>query len=76
MSISTAEHLDSMINDIARNHCYLSPDDAAVAIAAHIRRFWAPSMIEQFLAQHEDSNNGLEPGAAQSVALLRAQTTL
>jgi formate dehydrogenase subunit delta len=62
-----------MINDIARNYGYLSADSAAVQIASHIKRFWAPSMIDQFLEHHDDSTEGLVPGAAEAVALLRDQ---
>ena len=52
-------HLVKMANQISANMAAVAGDDAAVQrIAAHIGRFWAPSMVEvlreHLLADGED----------------------
>ena len=71
MSLSTADHLDAMLNDIARNHCHLDTEAAAIAIASHIRRFWTPAMIQQLIGQHVSDKDGLEPAAARTIERLQ-----
>lgn len=62
------EALVRMANQIADNYASLVPDEAAAAVARHIRRFWAPSMRAELLAWYREGGAGLDdiPRAALS----------
>jgi hypothetical protein len=67
MSGYTDEKLVYMANQIARN--LAREDDPAAAVAAHIRTFWSPCMINGLLQQ---STAPLDPIAALALAKLAA----
>lgn len=68
MSAETADRLVYMANQIARN--LTLDDDPVAAVAAHIRAFWNPRMINGLLAQ---TDAALDPVAAQAIARLAAR---
>lgn len=47
------ERLVAMVNDIAAFFSAEAGADAPDAVAAHLRRFWAPRMRHQLLQAHE-----------------------
>jgi len=65
MSSTELEHLIKMINQIADNITSEEGDDArACDVAAHVKKFWAPSMIKT-ITEHAD----VDPKEFQPVAL-------
>lgn len=61
------ERLVHMANQIARNFGAMRQDDAAAAVADHIRMFWDPRMKAQIFAD----GAGLSPVAAAAIEMLR-----
>jgi len=57
MARTETDHLVSMANDIAANLSF--HPDAAVRIADHIRRFWAPRMRRLLLDYAAGNGSGL-----------------
>jgi len=62
-----------MVNDIARQLGYLPAEEAAEAIAGHVRRFWDPRMRARLFALVDDGADGLDPLAVAAAARLRPQ---
>ena len=60
-----------MINSIAAHFGYLRAEQAAVAVADHIKRFWDPRMKRQLLMLVASDTKDLEPVALAAAALLR-----
>ncbi|MET0492381.1 MAG: formate dehydrogenase subunit delta [Actinoplanes sp.] len=60
-----------LINDIARQHHTRPPDQAAEAIAAHVRKFWDPRMRARLLALVDSHAEPLDPLAAAAAGRLR-----
>jgi formate dehydrogenase subunit delta len=60
-----------MINSIAAHFGYLRAEQAAVAVADHIRRFWDPRMKQRLLLLVASDTRGLDPVAVTAAALLR-----
>ena len=66
---STIETLRRMANDIARNLEPVSGDNAALATADHIDKFWDPRMKQMIFA---DDRAALSPVAAAAIDHLAA----
>ena len=69
------QHLIQMANDIAAN---LSPgksaQEAAEAIAGHIKKFWAPPMRHKIVEiWQDDLQNNHHPNTARAIALIEQQ---
>jgi formate dehydrogenase subunit delta len=64
-------HLLKMLEQIAANFAWDDDvDRAAAAVAAHLRRFWAPEMRRQLSEAHARGLVELSPLARAAVALL------
>ena len=59
-----------MVNNIAVQFRYLPDDQAAAAIANHVRRFWDPRMKTRLFELAAASRESLDPVAVAAVALL------
>jgi formate dehydrogenase subunit delta len=60
-----------MINNIAAHFGYLHTDQAATAVADHIKRFWDPRMKQRLLLFVASDTTDLNPVAVTASALLR-----
>ena len=60
-----------MINSIAAHFGYLRTEQAATAVADHIRRFWDPRMKQRLLLLVASDTRDLDPVAVAAAALLR-----
>ncbi|GLZ02618.1 hypothetical protein Acsp03_00850 [Actinomadura sp. NBRC 104412] len=61
-----------LANDIAVQFERRPPDEAAAAIAEHIRMFWEPSMRADLIARATDHADDLHPLALAAVRVLTA----
>ncbi|MGW1527646.1 formate dehydrogenase subunit delta [Streptomyces sp. NPDC001588] len=59
-----------MANQIAANLRHVPGDEAAEAIAGHIRRFWDPRMRARLLELVETGSDGLDPVVVAAAGLL------
>jgi formate dehydrogenase subunit delta len=59
-----------LANDIAAQFHHRDGSAAAAEIAAHIRSFWEPRMIEALRAAAADRTDGLDPLAVRAAELL------
>jgi formate dehydrogenase subunit delta len=60
-----------MINNIAAHFGYLRGEQAAAAVADHIKRFWDPRMKQRLLLFVASDTTDLNPVAVTAAALLR-----
>ncbi|WP_199736225.1 formate dehydrogenase subunit delta [Micromonospora sp. HM5-17] len=60
-----------MANEIAVQFHHQPPEEAAAAIAAHIRAFWEPRMRAELLRRAEAEPQALDPLALAAARLLR-----
>ena len=60
-----------MINSIAAHFGYLRAEQAAAAVADHVKRFWDPRMKQRLLVFVASDTRDLEPVAVAAAALLR-----
>ena len=60
-----------MINSIAAHFGYLPAEQAATAVADHIRKFWDPRMKQRLLLLAASDTRDLDPVAVAAAALLR-----
>jgi formate dehydrogenase subunit delta len=60
-----------MINNIAAHFGYLRAEQAATAVADHIRRFWDPRMKQRLLMLVASDTKDLDPISVAAAALLR-----
>jgi formate dehydrogenase subunit delta len=60
-----------MINNIAAHFGYLRTEQAATAVADHIRRFWDPRMKRRLFELVDSETKDFEPVAVAATALLR-----
>ena len=73
---STIETLRRMANDIARNLEPIGGDNAALATADHIDKFWDPRMKQMIFADAKGSGRSiLSPIAAAAIDHLAAGAT-
>ena len=71
MSSTELEHLVKMINQIADNITPGEGDDGrAREVAAHVKKFWAPSMIKTITEYAEDDGKNLQAAALAAISLL------
>jgi formate dehydrogenase subunit delta len=59
-----------LANEIAVQFHHRPPDDAAEAIAAHIRTFWDPRMRSELLRRVDTEPGALDPLALAAARLL------
>ena len=59
-----------MINNIAAQFGYLRAEQAAAAVAEHVRRFWDPRMKRRLLLLVASDTRDLDPVAVAAAALL------
>jgi formate dehydrogenase subunit delta len=59
-----------LANEIAVQFHHRAPDDAAAAVAAHIRLFWDPRMRSALLRRAETEPGALDPLALAAARLL------
>lgn len=66
---SQLDNLVAMVNQIATNNAHWG-DQAACAerVATHLKKFWAPSMLNMIF---EYDGHGLHPVAAAAIARLK-----
>ncbi len=68
------EHLIKMINQIADNVAIGESDDmTADKLVAHIKRFWARSMIEMIIKYAGSDGEKLQPVAKKAISLLATE---
>jgi formate dehydrogenase subunit delta len=60
-----------LANEIAIQFHHRPPDEAADAIANHIRMFWDPRMRSELIARAETDTAGLDPLVLDAVRLLK-----
>ena len=60
-----------MINNIAAHFGYLRAEQAATAVADHIKRFWDPRMKQRLLLLADSDTTDFTPIAVSAAALLR-----
>lgn len=65
------EDIGRMANQIATQFRHLPAGEAAEAVAAHLRGFWAPAMRADLLAGVEADVQGLDPVVRAAAARLR-----
>ena len=71
MSVTELEHLIKMINQIADNVTTSESDEIrAQNVAAHVQRFWAPSMRNTLKAYADSDGEKLQPIALMAVTCL------
>jgi formate dehydrogenase subunit delta len=59
-----------MVNDIVVNLAYLPADQAAVAVADHVKRFWDPRMKSRLVELVAAETQPLDPVVVAAAALL------
>ncbi len=66
-----AQHNLKMINDIARNLAAgRNEQQAAEMVAAHVKRFWSPMMIDSLLDERASIETDLLPAAKTAMQIL------
>ena len=60
-----------MINNIAAHFSYMRAEQAASAVADHIKRFWDPRMKQRLLMLVASDTTDLTPVAVSAASLLR-----
>ena len=61
-----------LANEIAIQFHHRPPDEAASAIANHIRMFWDPRMRSELIARAETDTADLDPLVLDAVRLLKS----
>ena len=75
MADTELEHLIKMINQIADNVTTGESDEVrAQNVAAHLKRFWAPSMHGTLRSYAETDGEMLQPIARRAVELLSIES--
>jgi formate dehydrogenase subunit delta len=66
-----SHHLVKMINEISAFwQAEAGPENAATAVATHLRRYWDPRMRREIIAHYRGGAGGLCDIARDAVALL------
>jgi formate dehydrogenase subunit delta len=60
-----------LANDIAVQFHHRPPDEAAAAVANHIRMFWDPRMRTELVRRAETDTADLDPLVLEAVKILR-----
>jgi formate dehydrogenase subunit delta len=69
--VSVAD-LVRMANQIAANQSYLPPEQAAAAVAKHMRSFWTPTMRRELEAAVDDGTAVLDDVALSAIRQLQS----
>ncbi len=68
------EHLIKMVNQIASNVALGDDDDVRVrSVAAHLEKFWAPSMRKKITSYAVNDGDRLQHTVLKALKLLRSQ---
>ena len=62
------DHLVKMANQITENFSF--HDDAVERIADHLRKFWAPSMLEKLIDFKQGESDELKPALREAITRL------
>ena len=73
MGTTTVPSHVRLVNEIAVQFAHRPAEEAAAAIAVHLRAFWEPRMTAALLAHVDSGGPGLEPVASRAAELLRDQ---
>ncbi|MEU8223483.1 formate dehydrogenase subunit delta [Kribbella sp. NPDC048915] len=63
-----------LANEIARQFAHRAPDDAATAIANHVKAVWDPRMKRALIAHVDAGATDLDPAAALAARKLQASS--
>ncbi|MDB5424810.1 MAG: formate dehydrogenase delta subunit [Phenylobacterium sp.] len=72
MNTGRPDQLIYMANQIAKFFS-AQPEDPAAGTAAHLKSFWEPTMRSEIVAWRAAGGDGLDPIAADAVALLETE---
>jgi formate dehydrogenase subunit delta len=64
-------HLVKMANQIASNSATGNAEEAALAVASHIERFWAGAMRDKICGQLDQVSDELSPTALAALTRLK-----
>ena len=67
---ATPDKLIYMANQIGKFWLSQNKDEAADAIASHLKKFWDPRMRARIVAHLHDGGAGLDPAVRDAVAQL------
>ena len=70
MSLNTPAEI-RMINNVSAQFGYLRAEQAATAVADHVRRFWDPRMKQRLQVLVASDTRDLDPVSVAAAALLR-----
>lgn len=65
------DRLIYMANQIGRFFAHRPPDQAAEAVAEHLRKFWEPRMRAKIIGLLDDPNAAFAPSVRRAVESLR-----
>lgn len=75
MSDQQLQNLIKMVNQIGANNLHGGDDSRAAAmVAAHLKKFWAPSMKNQLIAYADNDGSQLTPVSRLAVEHLKAES--
>ena len=75
MAGTELQHLIKMMNQISDNMTLTEIDElAAVKVADHIKRFWAPSMREIIISYARSDGEMLQGGSMAAIRLLQERS--
>lgn len=70
MSQDATQHLVKMANEIALNSPRQEEQLAADFVLSHLRRFWAPSMLQQLADYAANGSDDLQPAVKKALQRL------
>ena len=73
MSHGKIDKLARMANQIGDFYAVMPPDQSALGVATHIRKFWTPKMIAEALAALAAGEISLNATALGGFAILRGR---
>lgn len=76
MSDQQLQNLIKMINQIGANNTHHGDDtDAAVVVAGHLQKFWAPSMKNMLIEYADRDGAELSPVSKLAIEKMKARET-
>ncbi|TWD81348.1 formate dehydrogenase subunit delta [Kribbella amoyensis] len=72
MGAATMPPTVRLANEISRQFAHKAPEEAATAVANHLKVAWDPRMKTALLAYVDAGGDELDPIAVRAAALLRA----
>ena len=71
MTESKLEKLARMANQIGEFYAAMPENEATEGTATHLKRYWTPKMIREFIAYADAGHAHLNPTAAHAVEALK-----